>query len=77
MWRWDPGIHLSDGLFQMILMTNLVGVMIGLHHCWNVVRGVVEFFFSLMIYRIEGSRGLIGVDFNEVPWLSMVHDRGL
>jgi hypothetical protein len=60
----------------MRLMTDRVEAVIGLRHGGNVVRGVVEFFFSLTIPRIEDSRGLTGVDFTEVPWLSMVHDRG-
>jgi hypothetical protein len=76
MLRWDLGIHPSDGLFQMRLMTDQVEATIGLCHGGNVVRGVVEFFFSLTISMIEDSRGLTCVEFTEVPWLSMVHDRG-
>jgi hypothetical protein len=76
MLRWNPGIHSSDGLFQMRLMTDRVEAVIGLGHGGNVVRGVVEFFFSLTIPKIEDSHGLTGIDFTEVPWLSMVHDRG-
>jgi hypothetical protein len=41
--------------------------MIGLHHGWNVVRGVVEFFFYLAIPKIEDSHGLTCVDFTRVP----------
>jgi hypothetical protein len=76
MWRGDPGIHPSDRLSRMRLMTDRVEAVIGLHHCGNVVRGVVEFFFSLTISKIEDSRGLTNVDFTEVPGLSMVHDGG-
>jgi hypothetical protein len=50
----------------MRLMTNRVEAMIGLRHCGNVVRGVVEFCFSLTIPRIEDSRGLAGVDFVKI-----------
>jgi hypothetical protein len=63
MRRWDPGIHPSDRLSRMSLMTDKVEAVIGLRHCGNVVRGVVEFFFSLTIPRIEDSHGLTGVDF--------------
>jgi hypothetical protein len=76
MLRWDHGIHPSDGLFHMRLMTDRVEAMIGLHHGGNVVRGVVGFFFSLAIPKIEDSHRLTCVDFTRVPWLSMVHDRG-
>jgi hypothetical protein len=44
IWWWDPGIHPSNGLLQMRLMTDRVEVVIGLHCCGDVVRGVVEFF---------------------------------
>jgi hypothetical protein len=50
-------------------------VVIGLHHDGDEVRGVVEFFFSLMIPRVEDSHGLTGVDFTEISWSSMIHDR--
>ena len=39
------------------------------------MRGVVEFFFSLMMSRIKDSRGWIGVDFTEISWSSMIHNR--
>jgi hypothetical protein len=54
MWRWDPGIHPSDGLSWMRLMTDIVEAVIGLRHCGNVVRGVVEFFFPLTIPQDRG-----------------------
>ena len=41
----------------MRLITDRVEVVIGLHHGGNVVRGVVDFLFSLMIPRIEDSHG--------------------
>jgi hypothetical protein len=72
MWRWDHGINLSDGLSRMRLMTNRVGEMIGLCHCGNVVRGVVDFFFPQMIPRIEDSHGLTGFDFTKIPWRAMI-----
>jgi hypothetical protein len=59
----------------MRLTTDRVEVVIGLHRGGNEVRGVVEFCFSLMIPRIEDSRGLTGVDFTKMSWPSMVHDR--
>ena len=78
MSRWDSNIHLSDELFYMRLMTDQVEAMIGFHHGghWKCCEGVVGFHFSLMIPRIKDSRGLKGIDFIEVPWLSMFHDRG-
>jgi hypothetical protein len=60
----------------MRLLTDIIEAVIGLRHCGNVVRGVMEFFFPLTIPRIKDSRGLTGVDFTEVPWPSMVQDRG-
>jgi hypothetical protein len=72
---WGPDIHPSDGLLQMRLTTDIAEVVIGLHRGGDEVRGVVEFFFFLMIPRIEDSRGLTGVDFTEMSWLSMVHDK--
>jgi hypothetical protein len=71
-WWWDPGIHQSDGLRLTI---DGAEVVIGLHHDGDEIRGVVEFGFSLMITRIEDSRGLTGVDFTEMSWSSMIHDR--
>jgi hypothetical protein len=59
----------------MILMTDKTEVVVGLHHDGNEVRGVVEFFFSLRMPRIEDSRGLTGVDFSEISWSRMIHDR--
>jgi hypothetical protein len=41
-WWWDPGIHQSDKLLQMMRMIVNVVSMIGLFHCGGVVRGVVE-----------------------------------
>jgi hypothetical protein len=75
IWWWDPGIHQSDGLLQMRLTIDKAEVVIGLHHDGDEVRGVVEFFFSLMMPRIEDSRELTGVDFTEISWPSMIHDR--
>jgi hypothetical protein len=49
--------------------------VIGLHHDGDEVRGVVEFFFSLMMPRIEDSHGLTGVDFTKMSWPSMIPDR--
>jgi hypothetical protein len=74
MWRWDLSIHSSDGLSWMRLMTDKVEALIGLHHCGNVVRRVVEFFFPLMIPRIEDSHGLTCFDFTEMSWRAMIQD---
>jgi hypothetical protein len=73
---WDPGIHPNDGLLRMRLTIDRVEVAIGLHHGGDEVRGVVEFCFSLMIPLIKDSHGLAGVDFTEMSWPSMVHDKG-
>jgi hypothetical protein len=75
IWWWDPGIHQSDGLLRMRLTIDEAEVAIRLHHDGDVVRGVVEFFFSLIMPRIEDSCGLTGVDFTEISWQSMIHDR--
>jgi hypothetical protein len=59
IWWWDPGIHQSDRLLQMMRMIDRVMSVIGLCHCGDVVRGVVELCsiwrgrFSLTIPRIE------------------------
>jgi hypothetical protein len=82
IWWWDPGIHPNNGLLQMRMVTDRVEAVIGLRHCGDVVRGVVEFFsiwrdsFSLTIPRIEYSHGLAGSDFTKMPRLSMIHDSG-
>jgi hypothetical protein len=82
IWWWDPGIHQSDRLLQTMMMTDRAEAVIDLHHCGDVVRGVVEFFsiwrgrFSLTIPRIEYRHGLVGFDFTEMPRLSMIHDSG-
>jgi hypothetical protein len=39
---WDPGIHQSDRLLQMMRMIDRIVSVIGLRHCGDVVRGVVE-----------------------------------
>jgi hypothetical protein len=44
IWWWDPDIHQSDRLLQMMRMIDKVVSVIGLHHCGDVVRGFVEFF---------------------------------
>jgi hypothetical protein len=44
IWWWDIGIHMSNGLLQMKLMTNRFEEMIGLLNCGDVVRGFVDFF---------------------------------
>jgi hypothetical protein len=59
----------------MKLTTNKVVIVIGLHHGQGDVRGVMEFCFSLVISRIEDSRGLTSIDFTEKSWSSMVHDK--
>jgi hypothetical protein len=52
--------------------------VIGLRHCGDVVRGVVEICsiwrgrFSLMIPRIESIHGLEDFDFTEMPWRDMI-----
>jgi hypothetical protein len=59
IWWWDPGIHRSDRLLQMMRVIDKVVTVIGLCHCGDVVRGVVEPCsiwrgrFSLTIPRIE------------------------
>jgi hypothetical protein len=72
MWWWDPSIHQSDGLR---LITDGAEVVIGLHRDGNEIIRVVEFGFFLMITRIKDSHGLTGVDFTEMFWPSMIHDR--
>jgi hypothetical protein len=32
LWRWDHGIHMKYGLFQMMLITDKVEAVIGFHH---------------------------------------------
>jgi hypothetical protein len=57
------------------LTTDKVEVVINLHRGGDEVRGVVEICFFLLIPRIEDIHGLTGVDFIEMSWLSMVHDK--
>jgi hypothetical protein len=42
IWWWDPDIHRSDRLLQMMRMIDRFMSVIGLCHCGDVVRGVVE-----------------------------------
>jgi hypothetical protein len=42
IWRWNPSIHQSDRLPQMMWLIKRVVSVICLHHCGDVVRGVVE-----------------------------------
>jgi hypothetical protein len=65
-------IHQSDGLR---LTTDISEVVIGLHHDEDEMKGFVEFGFSLMITKREDNHGLTGVDFTEMSWSSMIHDR--
>jgi hypothetical protein len=46
-----------------------------LHHDGDEVRVFVEFLFPPMIPRIKDSHGLTGVDFTEMSWSMMVHDK--
>jgi hypothetical protein len=56
----------------MRMVTNTVEAVIGLHHCGDVVRGIVEIFsirqdsFSLTIPKIEYSRALVGYEFTKM-----------
>ena len=59
IWKWDPGIHLSNGLLQVSLITETIEVVLSLYHCGDVLRGVFEFYsiwqgsFSLTIPNIR------------------------
>jgi len=44
IWWWDSCIHLSNGLIQMRLMTDIVKAMIIVRCCGDIVRGFQEFF---------------------------------
>jgi hypothetical protein len=48
IWWWDPGIHRSDRLLQMMGLIDRVMSVIGLCHCGDVVRGVVEILFYMV-----------------------------
>jgi hypothetical protein len=58
----------------MMRNTNRVVLIIGLCHCGDVVRGVVEIcsiwrgVLSLMMSRPESICGLEGLYFNKIPW---------
>jgi hypothetical protein len=64
----------------MMRMIDRVMSVIGLRHCGDVVRGVVEICsiwrgrFSLMIPRIESIHGLEDFDFTEMLWRDMIQD---
>jgi hypothetical protein len=70
IWWWDLGIHQNDIFLQMIIT---VVTMIFLHHCGDIVRGVVDpcsicqGIFSLTIPRIDSVYGLVGFNINEIP----------
>jgi hypothetical protein len=42
IWWWDPWIHLSDRLIQMMMMIDIAMTMSGLFYFWDVSRGEVE-----------------------------------
>jgi hypothetical protein len=58
----------------MMRMIDRVVSVIGLCHCGDVVRGVVEIFsiwrgiFSLMIPMIESIPRLVYFEFTKMPW---------
>jgi len=77
VWWWDPGIHRSDRLLQMMRVIDRVVLVIGLRHCGDVVRGDVEPCsiwrgrFSLTIQdRVYLRIG--GFDITEMPWRDMI-----
>jgi hypothetical protein len=78
IWWWDPDIHWSDRLLQMMRMIDRVVSVIGLRHCGGVVRGVVDICsicrgrFFLTIPRIESTHGSIDLDFIVVFWKDMI-----
>jgi len=59
----------------MRLTTDRAKEVMDQHHGGDEVRGVVEFFFSLMIPKFEVSRRLTCIDFIEMVWPSMIHNR--
>jgi hypothetical protein len=73
IWWWDPGIHWSDRLFQMMWVINKVVVRIGMLRCRDVMRGFAKNFsiwrgiFSLTIPDIESVRGLVGFYVTKMP----------
>jgi hypothetical protein len=75
IWWWDPG-----SLLQMMRLINKVMSRIGVCHCRDIVRGVVELCsiwrgrFSLTILRIHPIRGLAEFDFTEMPGRDMIQD---
>ena len=42
IWGWDTGIHRSDRLLQLMRMIDRVVSVIGMRHCGDVVREVVD-----------------------------------
>jgi hypothetical protein len=72
---WDPSIHQGNRLLRMRLTTDRPKVVMDPHRDGDEVRGVVEFCFSPMIPKIEDSHGLTGIDFTEMSWPRMVHDK--
>jgi hypothetical protein len=74
---WDPDILWSDRLLQMMRMIVRIVSVIGLRHCGDVVRGVVELWrdrFSLTIPRIESIHRLEDFDFTEIFWRDMIQE---
>jgi hypothetical protein len=74
IWWWDPGIHLSDILLQMmIMMIDKVVTVIGLLDFWDVSRGEIDTYYVwkdrlyFMIPWIEAGNGFVDLYFTETP----------
>jgi hypothetical protein len=73
IWWWDPRIHLSDRLIQM--MVDRAVTVIGLLYFWDVSRGEVET-YSIWQDRLEAGHGFAGLDLTETPSQGRIQDSG-
>jgi hypothetical protein len=78
IWWWDPSIHRSGRLLQIMRMIDRVMLVIGLRLCEDIVRGFVDICpigrgrFSLTIPRIDSIHKLVEFDFVEMLWQDMI-----
>jgi hypothetical protein len=67
-------------MLQMMRMIDMVVAVIRLHPCEDIVRGDVELchigrgIFSPTLPRIESIRGLVDLEFTEMPEKDMIRD---
>jgi hypothetical protein len=67
IWWWNPRIHLSDRLIQMMMMMiNIAMRMSGFIYFWDLSIGKVNT-YSIWQGRLEADHGFGDLEFTEIP----------